>query len=164
MTTDISPFLIYVRSEYLYSLKEGFGYFTPATVFAISARAGETLKLQILADDSVMFSNIPISGVSNSKESPKLDEENCVYSICPNDNISIIQYEYLNTIQHCAIWNKNGSLFQKGIYMFSIEFATKELFHFIELADGNYSAWANEWITWGEEIPDRLPEYKKDIL
>lgn len=161
MSYDIPPFLTYVRSEYLYSLQEGFGYFTPATVFAVSSVSNETLKLHIIADDKVMFTNIPISGLSNSKTAPKLAEEDCVFNLCPDESAVISRFEYLSAVEHCGVWNKNGTFWQKGMYLFSIEWPKAKLqFHFLELEDGNYCLWANERITWGEEIPEVFPEYK----
>lgn len=162
MANDIPPFLAYVRSEYLYSLEEGFGYFTPATVFAVSSYPNETLKLQLIADDKVMFPNVPVCALANSRTAPKIEEEDCVFDVCPDENITIAQYDYLTTVEHCALWKKDGSFWQKGIYLFSVEWPkTKSQFHFIELEDGNYSFWSNERMTWGEDIPEKIPEYKK---
>ena|ERR1700743_1603831 len=163
MSCDIPVFLTYVRSEYLYALIEGFGYFTPATVFAISNIPNETPKLHIIVDDKVMFSNIPICALSNSKTAPKLAEEDCVFGLCPDDAMTVSRFEYLSAIEHCAIWKKEGNFWQKGIYLFTVEWAKSKLqFHFLELEDGNYCLWSNERITWGEEIPEVFPEYKSN--
>jgi len=160
--SDIPAFLTYVRSEYLYSLKEGFGYFAPATVFAISSHAHETLKLHLIVDDKLMFSNIPLCALANSKTAPKLEEDECIYDLCPDDVAVVIQYEYLMALENCAVWKKDGSLWQKGIYLFSVEWPKlKHQLHFIELEDGNYTLWSNERITWGEGVPEELPTYDK---
>jgi hypothetical protein len=160
MSCNIPAFLTYVRSEYLYSLNEGFGYFAPATVFAISSRSGESLKFQIIVDDKVMFSNIPICALANSKTAPKMTEEECIYNMCSDDDANIIQYDFLSNIEHCSVWNRDNTYWQKGIYLFTVEWhKSKEQGHIIELEDGNYVCWPNQKITWGEEIPDKLPEY-----
>jgi hypothetical protein len=158
--SDIVPFLTYVRSEYLYSLKEGFGYFSPATVFAVSSCANETLKMQLIADDKVMFPHVPVCALANSKTAPKLTEEECVYAVCPDDVVLATQYEYLTTVESCGVWKKDSTFWQRGIYLFTVEWPkTKHQLHFIELEDGNYIFWANEKITWGDEVPEKLPEY-----
>lgn len=159
---DIPPFLTYVRSEYLYSLKEGFGYFAPATVFAISSYTNETLKLHLLVDDKVMFTNVPVCALANSKTAPKFDENDCIFDVCPDDIINVIRYEYLAAVESCGVWNKDSSFWQKGSYLFSVEWPKlKHQLHFLELEDGNYTLWSNERITWGEEIPENIPEYDK---
>lgn len=158
--SDIRPFLTYVRSEFLYSLKEGFGYFTPATVFSVSSYAGDTLKFQVIADDQILFPNVPVCALSNSKSAPKLLEEDCIYGPCPDDDIVVIQHEYLLAVGDCGVWNRDSSFMQKGTYMFTVEWTkVKQQYHLIELEDGNYILWSNEKITWGAEIPDKMPEY-----
>lgn len=159
-TADIPTFLAYARSEYLYSLKEGFGYFTPVAVFAVSSHANESLKISLMADDITMFSNVSINSLSNSKTAPKLEEDDCVFEPCSDDNISITSYDYLSSIETCGIWKKDGGFWQHGIYLFTIEWdKTKQQLHFLEAEDGNYILWANTNITWGDEIPEKLPSY-----
>jgi hypothetical protein len=161
MNVDIPAFLTYCRSEYLYSLTEGFGYFTPITVFAISSCPGETIKFHIMADDTVMFSNIPVSALANNKAAPKIIEEDCVCSLCPSENIVVNQYEYLANIEHCAVWENDGPLWRKGIYVFTVEWVdAKTQCHLIELEDGNYVFWPSERITWGEDVPEKIPGYE----
>lgn len=161
MISDIRPFLTYVRSEYLYNLKQGFGYFSPATVFAVSSYANEPLLLHIMVDDTTVFNNIPISAIANSKTAPKIDYSN--YDLCPDDTISIHYYEFLSTIENCSVWGDDNSFIQKGLYLFSIEWPNaKKIQHLIELEDGNYVLWPNEKITWGESVPEELPIFNSN--
>ena len=149
MSSSVPPFLTYVRSEYLYALKEGFGYFTPATVFAISSYLNDKLQFHIIVNDTTMFSNIPVCALSNSKDAPKLSENNCIFENCPDDLITIIQYEYLQEINVCGVWKKDNSFWQKGIYILTVEWPkAKKQNHLIELDDGNYIFCSNEQITW----------------
>src|SRR5258708_4885829 len=162
MSADCPVFLTCVRSEYLYDHKEGFDYFTPATVFAVSSHTNETIKMSLIADDSVMFANIPVCALANSKTAPKLNEDDCVYDICSDNDVVVIQYEYLATIEHCCVWKKDNTFWQKGVYLFTVEWSkTKQQLHFIELEDGNYIFCRNEKITWGEDILKELPRYGK---
>lgn len=160
---DIHPFRTYVRSEYLYSLEEGFGYFTSATVFAISSYPNETLKLQLITDDSkILFNNVPVSALANDRAATRLDEEGCVFSACPDEHAIMVQYEYLSGIEHCGVWKKDGTFWQKAMYLFTIEWPnSKQQLHFLELEDGNYALWSNERLTWGEEVPNELSKYDK---
>jgi hypothetical protein len=159
MNADIPPFLTYVRSEFLYSLKEGFGYFTPATVFAISCTKGETIKFHVIVDDQLHVSNIQTSALANSKTAIKLQEEECVFALCPEENVIVNQYEFLSNIGSCVIWKRDGSLWQRGNYIFTVEFLNKDQLHLIELDDGNYIFWPSSNITWSEDIPAELPIY-----
>lgn len=161
MMLDCPPWMTYVRSEYLYrEMKEGFGYSSPATVFAISLIPNETIKLNILADDTTMFSNIPVCALMNSKTAREVPDDACVYDVCPEGNAAVIQYEYLTAVEHCAVWKKDNSFWQNGVYLFSVEFGNGgQQYHFIELEDGNYVFWANENITWGSERLEELPKY-----
>lgn len=157
---DIQPFLTYVRSEFLYSLKEGFGYFTPGAVFAVSSYPGETIKFQVMIDDKILFSNVPVCALANSKTAPKILEEDCVYDVCPPGDIIVNQYEYLVSVEHCAVWERDGTLWRKGIYVFTVEWIdTRTQYHLIELEDGNYVFWPNDRITWGDDVPEKFPEY-----
>lgn len=158
MSSDIQPFLTYVRSEYLYALKEGFGYFTPATVFAISSYANDKLKFQILADDKTMFNDIPSCALVNSKEAPKLEDDG--FENCPDEYIAVIQHEHLLNINVCGIWKRDHSFWQKGIYILTVEWPkAKQQVHLVELENGNYVFWSNKYMTWGNDIPEKLPIY-----
>jgi|ERR1700722_20040193 len=157
-SVDINPFLTYVRSEYLYALKEGQGYFSPATVFAVSSYPNENLKFQILVDDKTHVGNIQTCALANSKTAPKIAEEDCVYTSCPDEFIVVNQYEYLSTLAICGVWKRDNSFWQNGTYIFSVEWPkTKMVLHLIELEDGNYSLWPSEKLTWGEV--EELPKY-----
>lgn len=160
MIADSPVFISYVRSDYLYNHTEGQGYFTQATVFAVSSITNESLKAQIIVDDKTMFANIPICALANNKMAPVLLEEDCVYSLCSDDKITVFRYEYLLSIDCCSIWKKDKTYWQRGSYIFTVEWdKTKQQLHFIELEDGNYVLWANERITWGEDVPNELPAY-----
>jgi hypothetical protein len=157
---DIVPFLTYIRSEYIFCKPDGYPYFSDATVFAISLVPNETLKFSILANDTTMFNNISINALSNNKEAPKLSEADCVFENCPDEYVSIIQYEHLSNIDTCGVWKKDKSFWQAGNYIFTIEWnKAKKSLQFIELNDGNYIVWANEFLTWSECIPGELPNY-----
>jgi len=161
--TDIKPFMTYVRSEYLYSLEEGFGYFTPATVFAISCHTNETLRLQLITDDSkILFNSVPVSALANNKTAPRFNEEECVFSVCPDKNAVVVQYEYLSGVESCGVWKKDETFWQKAIYLFTVEWPdAKQQLHFLELEDGNYTLWSNERLTWGDQIPAKIADFSK---
>jgi hypothetical protein len=157
---DIVPFITYIRSESIYDGVEGHPYFTDATVFAISSIPNETLKFSVIANDITLFNDIPISALSNSKEAPKLSEDDCVFENCPDEYVSIIQYEHLSNISTCGVWKKDKSFWQAGNYILTVEWnKAKKSLQFIELNDGNYILWANEFLTWGDCIPEELPNY-----
>lgn len=156
MLYDIAPFLTYIRFEQLYALRV-----LPATVFAISICKGETLKFQAIVDDKTLFSNVQLSSLVNDKMSQILKEEDSIYFPCPEDNANILQHEYLSVIEHCGVWKKDNTFWSKGIYVFTIEWQiSKQQLHLLELEDGNYVFWPDEKITWGEDIPDELPQFE----
>jgi hypothetical protein len=162
MNYDIPPFLTYVRSEFLYDLKTGFGYFVPATIFSISIYKDEYIRFNLLADDQTLFNNIPINAFSNSKTAPKLSEDDCNFSSCIEPDCVLNQYEFLAAQENCKVWNKDNAFWQNGIYILTVEFPiSKSQLHLIELEDGNYISWSSKNITWAEEVPDELPVFEE---
>jgi hypothetical protein len=159
VNADIPPFLTYARSEFLYELREGFGYFTPITVFAITSVANEPIRFQIMADDKVHIKDVPIHALANSKAAPKVDEADCIWAHCPDNEVDVVQYEYLTTVMACGVWKRDNSLWQTGNYVLTLEWVkAKATMHLIELDDGNYVLWAPEYITWGD-VPKELPRF-----
>ena len=157
-SANIPVFLTYIRSEFLYSHKQGFGYFEDATPFAITSIPNGYLKLNIISNN-MAFNQIPLSGITNSKTSSELSEDECNFHNCILGSIFIVKYEHLDTISNCSVWKKDNSLWQLGTYVFTICWENGEELHIIELEDGNYIAWANSHIVWGDEVPEGLPEY-----
>jgi len=152
MAIDIPPFKTYVRSEYLYDFKEGFGYFVPATVIAISSYPGDYLSFHILADDDRIFDKIPIAALSNSKTAPKLSNDDVNITKCVDKDIVVYQIDYLLNLNLCKVLRQDGNLWQIGNYLFTIEWInTKQSVHLIELEEGNYILWPNELLSWNME-------------
>lgn len=157
---SIPPFLTYVRSEYLYDLKEGFGYFGEGTVFAISSYPDSPLTFQVMVDNTTLFSNVPVFALTNSKTAVKLSEDESVFFNCPDEDVAVSQYEYLISINDCCVWKRDDTFWQKGSYLLTIDWwKSKKSLHLIELEDGNYILWPNEKITWGADPPEKLPTY-----
>src|SRR5271165_3760989 len=151
MLINIPPFLSYVRSEFIYDNMDGQPYFQDATAFAISSQPNETLKFQILVGEGRIHT-VSIAGLTNSKEAVKLSDEGCSYSLFNDDNddrVSVIVLEYLAGLGACKVNNKNGSYWQDGQYVFTVENLKQQL-HLIELQDGNYVFWGNEGLVWGQ--------------
>ena len=150
MLINIPPFLSYVRSEFIYDDMTGHQYFQDATAFAISARSNETLKFQILVGEGRIHSEVSVAALTNSKEAVKLSDESCSYSVFADDEVSLMRFEYLSGLGPCIVNNKDGSFWQNGQYIFSVEWENlKQQLHLIELEDGNYVFWGNEGLVWG---------------
>ena len=157
---NIPPFLSYVRSEYLFDHKEGEGYFSPATIFSVSISQNEYPKFQVLIDDKTLFSNIPLQAISGSKLAKSLREEDCVYIQSADKDVVACVYDYLLSIEDCFVWQKNGEKFQAAKYIMTLDwYIAKEQLHLLELEDGNYVLWHNSLITWGLDVPEKLPAY-----
>lgn len=151
MLTNIHPFLSYVRSEFLYDSMDGKPYFQDATVFAISCRQNETLKFQIIIGDGKIFSEVSVAALTNDREAVKLTDEQCNYASFPDDKVSVIVLEYLTKLGKCKIINKDGSFWQNGQYIFTVEWENViGQLHLIELEDSNYIFWGNDGLEWGE--------------
>lgn len=160
-SVDIPPFLSYIRADYLHSHTEGQGYFSDATPFAIVSTVGEYLKFHIVSVHTTFF-NIPVNAITNSKTSPILSEDDASFLTCPSDDVETIQYDHLTNVSHCGVWKQDGSFWQLGSYVLSIEWPrVKVNVHLIELEDGNYIVWDGDFITWGEDVPESLPKYGK---
>jgi hypothetical protein len=142
VNVDIAPFLTYIRNN------EN-GFFASATVFALSSTKGEYISAQILVENQTLIGNIPISALTNNKETIKLDDKDCVYCACPSDNFIINCYEHLNSISICSILKSDNN--QCGTYILTCEWENKLQLHFIELEDGNYIFWPNDKIVWNND-------------
>jgi hypothetical protein len=157
---DIPPFLTYVRSEYLFDHKEGDSYFSPATVFSISISKDEYPTFQVIINDTTLFSNIPISAFANSKGVRPLEESNYIYFHAPNENVIACTHDYLSSIEDCFVWQRNAERFQAAKYILTIDwYLENKQLHLLELEDGNYILWPSELITFGSNVPEKLPAY-----
>jgi hypothetical protein len=126
-------------------------YFQDATAFAISSRPNETLKFQILVGEGRIHSEVSVAALTNSKEAVKLSDEGCSYSVFSDDKVSVIVLEYLAGLGTCIVNNKDGSHWQNGQYVLTVEWENlKQQLHLIELDDGNYVFWGNEGLVWGQ--------------
>jgi len=144
-TQDIPVFLTYVRSEYLHNSQDSFGLFSPATVYGISS-CKDNLFFHLLIDDTKNYNNIPVESLSNSKNAPVLQrEKTCNYL---DEEIQIFQFDYLLNIGKCTVHNSDGSLFQAGSYVFTVEYSSGYVIHLIELDDGNYMFCDNSLLNW----------------
>jgi hypothetical protein len=161
MLIDIQPFLTYIRAEYLNSSQNNIGHFQEAAIFAISTVAGQDPSFNVMVNEVSVFSNIPASALSNSRPAPKFEENDYSFNHCPENESSVIHLDYLTNVNSCAVWKRNKSFWQKGNYLFTLDFpnANQQL-QLIELEDGNYIFWDNSLITWSEEVPEKLPEYE----
>lgn len=160
MLIDLQPFLTYIRAEYLNS-SPNIGSFQEGAVFALSTVAGQDPSFNIMVNETSVFSNIPASALSNSRPAPKFEENDYSFNHCPEDNAQVITLDYLTNINACNVWKRNKSYWQKGNYLFTLDFPNaREQLQLLELEDGNYIFWDNSLITWGEEAPERLPEYE----
>jgi hypothetical protein len=147
-SADIQPFISYVRSKNLYNEE----VFSDATVFAVSSCVGEYIKLDIMSDNKV-YPRVPICMLINDRVAPVLTEADCVYDICPDGNIYVNVREYLAELSNCTIYKKDGSFWQQGMYIFTVEWENKLQLHFIELNDGNYCFWGNDGMSWENKLP-----------
>jgi hypothetical protein len=128
----------------------GHQYFQDATAFAISARSNETLKFQILVGEGRIHSEVSVAGLTNSREAVILTDESCSYSVFNDDKVSVIVLEYLVGLNGCVVNNKDGTFWQNGQYVLTIEWENlKQQLHLIELENGNYVFWGNEGLVWG---------------
>lgn len=163
LTLNIQPFLTYVRSEFLFDHKEGESYFSPATVFSISISTDEYPTFQVIINDTSLFSNIPISAFANSKGVRPLEEQDYIYSQAPSINVIACVYEYISSIEDCFVWKRNYEKFQAAKYILTLDwYVEKQQLHLLELEDGNYILWPSELITFGSNVPDKLPAYGRE--
>jgi hypothetical protein len=163
MLIDIQPFLTYIRAEYLNPSPNNVGHFQEGAVFAISTVAGQAPSFNIMVNETSVFSNISAAALSNSRPSQKFDDDDYNFYNCPESDASVVHLDYLTNINSCAVWRRDKGFWQKGNYLFTLDFpnANQQL-QLIELEDGNYIFWDNSLITWGEGVIEKLPNYEED--
>jgi hypothetical protein len=151
MLINIQPFVCYVRSEFIFDDMNGQPYFQDGTAFAISAKSNETLKFQIMVGEGRIHPEVSVAALTSRQEAVKLIDDACSYTVFPDDKVSIVVLDYLSTLDTCGVLNKDGSFWQNGQYLFTVEWDNlKKQLHLIGLDDGNYVFWGNEGLVWGE--------------
>lgn len=140
-----------MRTESIYPDTTGKPAFLDAYIIAVHSRAHEILRLEIMANGSELFSNVPLPALTNDRQSLKLSEQDSVWSILSDPLVSICVLETLKT-SNPTILKKDGSVWQNGSYELTVECErVKEQLHLILLDDGNYVFWGNDGLRWGEE-------------
>jgi hypothetical protein len=150
MLLNLPSFILtHVRTECIYNDTTNKPAFEDALVLAVHCRANETLAFQIIVNNEKLFANVPACALTNSQNAVKLAEQDAVWSIFSDEHASICVLEGLKVANPCVVLNKDGSVWQNGSYVFTVEWERlKEQLHLIELEDGNYVFWGNEGLRW----------------
>lgn len=160
---DIPPFKAYVEEKFLFDLNQMHaGLYVPCKVVGVSSYKGEALTFTILLDNGSVFFYIPFHAISKRKrdiDEQALDMDDLVYKNCVQDEICAYIIETLP--KEVSVYFKRKNLWLNGKYLLTIDWHTdNELFHLLELENGQYAAIPAHKIKWGDSERS-LPDYEE---
>lgn len=151
--TNIPPFKVLVRNEFLYNQIKGHGDFTTGWVHAVRSIKGNALQFYVLLETGALFTGLPIHAFCTDKNAP-------IWALSKHqlwDNLSYdISHITLDFVKNmaCEVLLKDKTR-EKGYYLFTIDYAhpsadSKGLAetpdewksaHIVELENGNIVAY-----------------------
>ena len=160
---EIKPVRCWVPKKLFFNMNEEVEGMEKCDIFAISSYKGENLSLNVMAlDTKSMFCDIPVWGVYAKDEEVKdLDPDDLCYDRCPDFEIAVNQFEYLQG--SCQVYFKEYPDWRRGEYIATIDWHKDNLnCHFIRLDEGQFCFMPTHKIWWsGQEPPEKPPEYEK---
>ena len=119
MNKNLPPIMVYVRNEFLFGQKKGFGEFTVGHLVSVRSLQNQCFQFSVLLGNGALFTGLPAHALAFKQEAPKrpLNESQMWDSI--SSSIDIIQLELL-LYMPATIKLFSGELV-KGEYLFTID-------------------------------------------
>ena len=178
---NIPPFTCFIRNEYLYNHKKGFGEFTVADVHTVASIEHRVPLFEALLENGVNWTRRPLHAFCWKKDAPVLPIEMHNYWDCFSPYIDV-QVRNRLARRRAELIDINGGR-NWGEYMFTLDwsFESKAVLdtnfaedpkhkcaHLFMMDDGNFFAYPNNRIVWTDDayIHNRLkknPGYEIDL-
>lgn len=157
---------VYVKKEYLYDLKRGFGTLTPGFWISVKSVTGKALYFEtLLTDYGALYDKLPISAFTWKKEINPADQlplDVLQLWDCFDYNITVTQKPMLS---RCEFFGKDRKM-HGGHYAFTIDTAHSDKsiidtnfsehdpehksFNVIKLDNGQFAAQPNNRVLWSD--------------
>lgn len=174
------PLKVFVRNEYMYQFKKGFGEFTEGVVISVRCMPGQAALFQVLLDNGVMRDKLPSHALLTAPELPNPDLPFHVLQIwnCFSYRFTITQLSYVYDTP-VEVYMKDRNWY-KGSYYATINWGSNDIntditlaedplehksHHIILLENGQIALQPNNRIKWSEPsfVTKQFPE-KPDYL
>jgi hypothetical protein len=156
MTVDIKPIDCYIEESFL--TKQDSDDILKCKIIGIQAYKNAFPTLQILIEDSYLFSDIPIEMVFHRKD-VKPDNMMHQHKKCPSYKIEVFYHSIFKN-RKISFLNVLKGKFMAGEYLLSFDFYTdNEMLHLIKGDDGLFYISPNHKINWSAK--EYLPNFKK---
>lgn len=171
---------VFVKKEYLYDLKRGFGELTPGFWISVKSITGKALYFEtLLTEYGALYDKLPISAFVWKKETDKhthLPLDVLQLWDCFDYNITVLQKPMLS---RCQFFGKDKNM-HPGEYAFTIDTAHSDKsvidtnfaehdpehksFNIIKLDNGQFAAQPNNRVLWKDNslIPNKtlMPDFE----
>lgn len=166
LNCDIPEFECWIRDEYLYDQKKGFGSFTKCVVFGIASIQGRAIGFHALTEKGATIWRLPISALVHDKSAPNMSLENLELWDCFSSHVSVCEFDFLRESKLRTIL-RDGKWYE-GTYMFTVDWTGSaaadnpgdighKCAHIARLDNGNFAAQPNNRILWSEQAFIALP-------
>jgi hypothetical protein len=174
------PLKVFVRNEYMYQFKKGFGEFTEGVVISVRCMPGQAALFQVLLDNGVMRDKLPSHALLTAPELPTPDLPFHVLQIwnCFSYRFTITQLSYVYDTP-VEVYMKDRNWY-KGSYYATINWGSNDIntdvtlaedplehksHHIILLDNGQIALQPNNRVKWSEPsfVTKPFPE-KPDYL
>ena len=160
LVANIPPVHCFIRKEFLYDFKHGFGEYVPCIWVTIKSIRGQAFRIEsYLPEYGALYDKLPlhafVSRTDNLSEFLPLDHLQ-IWD-CFSHNITVIKKSFLSNLS--AKFFAKDKTWHKGNYMFTVDNASPDpniidttyaewpedhkSFNFIELDNGQYAAQPN---------------------
>ena len=160
LVANIPPVHCYIRKEFLYDIKHGFGEYVPCIWVTIKSIRGQAFRIEsYLPEYGALYDKLPlhafVSRTDNLGEFLPIDHLQ-IWD-CFSHNITVIKKSFLSNLS--AKFFAKDKTWHKGNYMFTVDNASPDpniidttyaewpedhkSFNFIELDNGQYAAQPN---------------------
>jgi hypothetical protein len=162
LVANLPPVHCYIRKEFLYDFKTGYGEYEPCIWVSIKSLRSQAFRIEsYLPHYGALYDKLPlhayVSRVNNLEPDNFLTLDTLQIWDCFSYDITVIQKAFLRNLS-CKFYAKDKQ-FHHGNYMFTVDNASPDLniidtsysewpedhksFNFIELNNGQYAAQPN---------------------
>jgi len=162
---NIPVLTCFIRNEFLYNHKAGFGEVTPCDVHAVASMEKRVPLFEALLENGVNWTRRPISAFCWKPDAPKRDLNYHMYWDCFSPYIDVQVRNRLCNLRATLIDWKGGK--HQGVYLFTLDWgwenkagATNTNFsetpehkcaHLFKMDEGNYFAYPNNRVIWQDD-------------
>jgi len=162
LVSSIPPIHCFIRKEFLYDFKKGFGEYEPCIWVSIKSIRGQAFRIEsYLPNYGALYDKLPLHAYVSRKENldPKqfLSLDTLQIWDCFSYDFTVIQKAFLRNLS-CKFYAKDKKFYQ-GNYLFTVDHSAPDFsiidtsyaewpedhksFNFIELENGQYAAQPN---------------------